>query len=232
MDDKPENMKHGISVRFMIMCVLMTVCLISSNIFTTKVFTIWGIVLTGDLLIFPISYIINDCISEVYGYRWARLSIWTAFIMNFLVVALAQIVVAIPGADFWDGSEHFNYIFRMEIKVAVASLAAFFVGSTINAAVISLMKKATGGRWFWLRAIVSSIVGDLADSLIFIPIVFWPLGLKKLLLMIACQVLVKVLYETALLPVTQYVVKTLKRKEATDTFDDGISYNPFRPLDV
>lgn len=214
------------------MCVLMTVCLIASNIFTTKVFTLWGLVLTGDLLIFPVSYIINDCIAEVYGFRRARLSIWAAFLMNFFFVEVAQAVVAIPGADFWDGGEHFNYIFRMEIKVAFASLAAFFVGSTINAAVMSLMKKASSGRHFWLRSIVSSIAGDLADSLIFMPIVFWTVGWKKLPLMIVSQVIVKVAYEALLLPLTQHVVRTLKRKEATDVYDDGISYNPFRILDI
>ena len=216
----------------MMLCVLMTVCLISSNIFTTKVFTLWGLVLTGDLLIFPVSYIINDCISEVYGYRMARLSIWIAFLMNFFVVAVAQAVVAIPGADFWDGGEHFNYIFRMEIKVAAASLAAFFVGSTVNAAVMSLMKRASKGRKFWLRAIVSSIAGDLADSLIFMPIVFWSLGLEKLLLMIACQVLAKLVYEAVLLPLTQHVVKVIKVREATDVIDNGISYNPLKILDI
>ena len=225
-------MKHTVSVRFMMMCVLMTVCLISSNIFTTKVFTLWGLVLTGDLLIFPVSYIINDCISEVYGYRLARLSIWIAFLMNFFVVAVAQAVVAIPGAEFWNGGEHFNYIFRMEIKVAVASLAAFFVGSTVNAAVMSLMKRASQGRNFWLRAMVSSLAGDLADSLIFMPLVFWPVGLRKLLLMIACQVLAKLVYEAVFLPLTQHVVKLLKDKEAADVIDDGISYNPFRILDI
>lgn len=214
------------------LCVLMAVCLISSNIFTTKVFTLWGLVLTGDLLIFPLSYIINDCISEVYGYRLARLSIWVAFLMNFFVVAVAQAVVAIPGADFWDGGEHFNYIFRMEIKVAVASLAAFFVGSTVNAAVMSLMKRASQGRNFPFRAIVSSIAGDLADSLIFIPIVFLSLGFGKLLLMIASQVLAKLVYEAAFLPLTQHIVKILKRKESTDVIDSDISYNPFNILDI
>lgn len=225
-------MKHTVSVRFMMMCVLMTVCLISSNIFTTKVFTLWGLAFTGDLLIFPVAYIINDCISEVYGYRMARLSIWTAFLMNFFVVAVAQAVVAIPGADFWDGGEHFNYIFRMEIKVAVASLVAFFAGSTVNAAVMSLMKKASKGRKFWFRAVVSSLAGDLADSLIFMPIVFWSLGFEKLLLMIACQVLAKVVYEAVLLPLTQHIVKVLKAKESTDVIDDGISYNPFNIWDI
>lgn len=229
---KTGDMKHTVSVRFMMMCVLMTVCLISSNLFTTKVFTLWGLVLTGDLLIFPVSYIINDCISEVYGYRLARLSIWTAFLMNFFVIAVAQAVVIIPGADFWDGGEHFNYIFRMEIKVAMASFAAFFVGSTVNAAVMSLMKRASQGRNFPLRAIVSSMAGDIADSLIFMPIVFWSVGFRKLLLMIACQVLAKLVYEAVLLPLTQSVVKVLKRKEAIDVIDEGISYNPFHVLDI
>ncbi len=201
----------------MMLCVLMTVCLISSNIFTVKVFTLWGLVLTGDLLIFPISYIINDCISEIYGYKMARLSIRTAFLMNFFVVAVAQAVVAIPGADFWDGGEHFNYIFNMEITVAVASLVAFYIGSIINAAVMSLMKKASKGKKFWLRAIVSSVAGDIADSLIFMPIVFWSQNPGQLMIMIACQVLAKLAYEAVLLPITQHVVKVLKAKEATAT---------------
>ena len=225
-------MKHTVSVRFLMTCVLMTVCLISSNLFTTKVFTLRGLVLTGDLLIFPVSYIINDCISEVYGYRMARLSIWIAFLMNFFVVAIGQAVVAIPGADFWDGGEHFNYIFGTEIKVVMASLVAFFVGSTVNAAVMSLMKRASQGRNFWFRAIVSSLAGDLADSLIFMPIVFWSVGFRKLLLMIACQILAKLVYEVVLLPLTQHVVKILKDKESMDVIDDGISYNFFRVLDL
>lgn len=225
-------MKRQISVTYLVMCVLMTVCLIASNIFTAKVFSLWGLVLTGDLVIFPVSYILNDCISEIYGYRRTRLAIWIAFAMNFFFVLVAQAVTAIPGADFWDGGEHFDYIFRMEVRVAVASLLAFFVGSTVNAAVMSRMKVASGGRRFWLRAIVSSLAGDMADSLVFMPIVFLSVGLKRLALMIACQVMAKVLYEVVLLPVTQAVVKKVKKADATDVYDDGISYNPFRIGDI
>lgn len=225
-------MKRQISVTYLVMCVLMTVCLIASNIFTAKVFSLWGLVLTGDLVIFPVSYILNDCISEIYGYRRTRLAIWIAFAMNFFFVLVAQAVTAIPGADFWDGGEHFDYIFRMEVRVAVASLLAFFVGSTVNAAVMSRMKVASGGRRFWLRAIVSSLAGDMADSLVFMPIVFLSVGLKRLALMIACQVMAKVLYEVVLLPVTQAVVKKVKKADATDVYDDGISYNPLRIGDI
>lgn len=225
-------MKRQISVTYLVMCVLMTVCLIASNIFTAKVFSLWGLVLTGDLVIFPVSYIINDCISEIYGYRRTRLAIWIAFAMNFFFVLAAQAVVAIPGAGFWDGGEHFDYIFRMEVRVAAASLLAFFVGSTVNAAVMSRMKVVSGGKRFWLRAIVSSLAGDLADSLVFMPIVFWSVGIRKLMLMIACQVLAKVLYEVVLLPATQAVVNRLKKIDATDVYDDGISYNPFLIGDI
>ena len=225
-------MKRQISVTYLVMCVLMTVCLIASNIFTAKVFSLWGLVLTGDLVIFPVSYILNDCISEIYGYRRTRLAIWIAFAMNFFFVLVAQAVTAIPGADFWDGGEHFDYIFRMEVRVAVASLLAFFVGSTVNAAVMSRMKVASGGRRFWLRAIVSSLAGDMADSRVFMPIVFLSVGLKRLALMIACQVMAKVLYEVVLLPVTQAVVKKVKKADATDVYDDGISYNPFKIGDI
>ena len=214
------------------MCTLMAVCLVASNIFTTKVFSVAGMLLTGDLLIFPVSYILNDCISEVYGYNKARYAIWTSFTVNFLFVIFAQLVVAIPGASFWEGGEHFNYIFKMEIWVAAASLLAFLVGSTVNAAVMSRMKVACNGKRFWLRAIVSSLAGDLCDSFVFMPIVFWSVGFRRLVVMILCQVGVKVLYETVLLPVTRRVVEQVKKKDATDVYDDGISYNPFRIKDL
>lgn len=221
-------MKKQVSAIFSVMCTLMAACLIASNIFTTKVFSVFGIVLTGDLLIFPVSYILNDCISEVYGYRKARFAIWLSFGIDFLFVLIAQAVVALPGAGFWEGGAHFDYILRMEIWVAAASLVAFLVGSTVNAAVMSRMKAADAGKRFWLRAIVSSVAGDLCDSLVFMPVVFWSVGFRKLVLMILCQVLVKVLYEVILLPLTQKVVRDVKRIDATDVYDDGISYNPFR----
>ena len=225
-------MKQKFSLVFMLMATMMAVCLIASNIFTTKVFSVGGIILTGDLLIFPVSYILNDCISEIYGYRKTRLAIWMSFGFDFFFILFAQIVVAIPGAGFWDGGEHFDYIFSMEVKVVLASLLAFLVGSTVNAAVMSRMKVASHGRHFWMRAILSSVAGDLADSLIFMPIVFWSVGVRQLLFMIVCQVCTKVLYETILLPVTRRVVEYFKKKDATDVYDDGISYNPFKLGDI
>ena len=122
-----------LSVPFVLMAIVFNVCLIASNLFETKVFSAGPLALTGGVLIFPVSYIINDCIVEVWGYRKARLVIWTGFAMNFFVVAMAQIVRLLPAAGFWDGGEHFDYIFALAPRVTVASLLAFLSGSTVNA---------------------------------------------------------------------------------------------------
>lgn len=220
-------MNKNLTVTFVVMTVLMTVCLIASNLFTVKVWNFFGLSLTGDLLIFPISYIVNDCISEVYGYRKTTLAIWLAFAANFFFVFVAQAVIALPAAPFWEGSEHFDFVFRMELTVALASMAAFFVGSTVNAIVMSKMKTLTHGRLFWLRAIASSMAGDLADSILFMSIVFYSVGFSKLVLMICGQVFAKVTYEIIVLPFTQWIVKKVKKMDETDVYDEGISYNPF-----
>ena len=216
----------------MLMAVLFIVCLIASNLFATKVFAMGSITLPGAVIIFPISYILNDCFAEVWGYRKARLVIWTAFAMNFFVAIMGQLVLWLPAASFWDGGEHFDYVFSMAPRVAFASLLAFLAGSTLNAFVMSKMKVATNGKGFSCRAIISSVAGELLDSLIFMPIVFWGADVKSLAMMLAAQVTFKVCYEIVILPVTIQVVKALKRIEGIDTFDENISYNPFRLSDI
>lgn len=215
------------------MAVAFTVCLIISNLFATKVFTLgWGINLPGSVIIFPISYILNDCFTEVWGYRKARLVIWTAFAANFAVVLLGQIVVWLPAASFWDGGEHFDYMFNMAPRVTFASLLAFLAGSTLNALVMSKMKVADKGRRFGVRAIVSSVAGELLDSLIFIPLAFIGTPIRLLVTMMLAQVSTKVLYEIIILPLTAYITRKVKASEGTDVFDEGISYNPFKLSDI
>ena len=215
------------------MAVAFTVCLITSNLFATKVFSLgWGINLPGAVIIFPISYILNDCLSEVWGYRKARLVIWTAFAANLLVVLLGQVVVWLPAASFWDGGEHFDYMFNMAPRVAFASLLAFLAGSTLNAFVMSKMKVADQGRRFGVRAILSSVAGELLDSLIFMPIAFFGSPVKMLATMMVFQVSFKLVYEIVILPLTSYVVRRVKASEGIDIFDQGISYNPFKLSDI
>ena len=211
------------------MAVVFTVCLITSNLFATKIFTIAGkIALPGAVIIFPISYILNDCFTEVWGFRKACLVIWIAFAMNFLVVVLGQVVVWLPSAPFWDGGPHFDYMFRMAPRVAFASMLAFLAGSTLNSLVLSKMKVASSGRNFGWRAIVSSILGELMDSMIFMPLAFIGTPLSDLGKMMLFQVSFKVLYEIIILPVTSAVCRKVKASEGIDAYDKGISYNPFK----
>lgn len=225
-------MKAKYSTTFLLMAVLLTVCLIASNLFATKIISLWGINLPGAVIIFPISYILNDCICEVWGFRKARLVIWTAFAMNFFVVVAGQLVVWLPAAGFWDGAPHFDYMFAMAPRVVAASLLAFLVGSTVNSLIMSKMKLADKGRRFGVRAILSSVAGEFADSLVFMPIAFWGTPLKTLAFMMLAQVSFKVAYEIIILPVTSAVVRKVKACEGVDTFDEGISYNPFKISDV
>lgn len=188
---------------------------------------------TAGLLVFPISYIINDCIAEVWGFKKARLIIWSGFAMNFFVVALGLIAVALPAAPFWEGEQHFDFVFGMAPRIVVASLLAFLVGSFLNAYVMSKMKVASGGRNFSARAIWSTVVGETADSLIFFPIAFggliaWP----ELLVMMGTQIVLKSLYEVIILPITIRVVKAVKRIDGSDVYDTDISYNVLKVKDI
>lgn len=217
---------------FLFMAVLFCTCLIISNLIASKVFVVLGITLPAAVIVFPISYILNDCLSEVYGYRRARLVIWLGFLMNFFVVLISQLAIMLPGAVFWQGDEAFRSIFGATPRATIASLLAFLAGSTLNAWVMSRMKVSQQGRNFWLRAIVSSLVGECADSLIFIPIMFWAMGWQAVITMMVCQVSAKVLYEIVILPVTKLVVTKVKQLEQIDIFDTNISYNPFKIFDL
>lgn len=226
-------MKEKVSVPFMLLGILFNVCLIAANLLETKVIQVGSITVTAGLLVFPISYIINDCIAEVWGFKKARLIIWSGFAMNFFVVALGLIAVALPAAPFWEGEQHFDFVFGMAPRIVVASLLAFLVGSFLNAYVMSKMKVASGGRNFSARAIWSTVVGETADSLIFFPIAFggliaWP----ELLVMMGTQIVLKSLYEVIILPITIRVVKAVKRIDGSDIYDTDISYNVLKVKDI
>ena len=209
----------------MLLGILFNVCLIAANLLETKVITLCGLTVTAGLLVFPVSYIINDCIAEVWGFRKARLIIWTGFAMNFFVVSLGLVAVALPAAPFWAGEEHFNFVFGMAPRIVAASLAAFLVGSFLNAYVMSRMKLRSGGRHFSVRAIASTVVGETADSLLFFPIAFGGvIAWRELAAMMVLQIVLKSLYEVIILPVTVRVVRYVKRIDGSDVYDDGISY--------
>lgn len=214
-----------VSVTFMLMGVTFCVCLILANLLATKQIQWGSINLTAGVLVFPISYVVNDCITEVWGYRRAKLIIWTGFVMNFAFVLLAWLADLIPGAPYWTNQEGFHALFGLAPRVALGSFAAFIVGSLLNAYVMSRMKIRDKGRKFSLRAIASTIAGELSDSLVFFPIALGGIVPKEnLLLMIVSQVVFKTLYEVIMLPITIKVVDWLKKTEGSDVYDEGIKY--------
>lgn len=225
--------KNNVSVLFLFYSILFCVCLITANVLETKQISLGVFNITGGLIVFPVSYIINDCVCEVWGYRKARLLIWLGFTMNFLFVLFGAIADAIPGAPYWHNDEGFHAVFGLAPRIAAASFVAFLVGSFVNAYVMSRMKINSDGRNFSLRAILSTIFGEGADSLIFFPLALYGVvPTSELPIFILTQVVLKTLYEVVVLPVTIYVVKKTKQIEGEDAYDNGISYSVWKVLNV
>lgn len=225
--------KNNVSVLFLFYSILFCVCLITANVLETKQISLGVFNITGGLIVFPVSYIINDCVCEVWGYRKARLLIWLGFAMNFLFVLFGAIADAIPGAPYWHNDEGFHAVFGLAPRIAAASFVAFLVGSFVNAYVMSRMKINSDGRNFSLRAILSTIFGEGADSLIFFPLALYGVvPTAELPIFIVTQVVLKTLYEVVVLPVTIYVVKKTKQIEGEDAYDNGISYSVWKVINV
>ena len=220
-------MKQKVSVLFMLLAVFFVVCLITANLLETKVLDFFGITtITAGMLVFPISYIINDCIAEVWGFRRITLVIWTGFAMNFFVAAVGMLAVYLPAASFWDGEEHFNFIFGLTPRIVLASLLAFLFGSFTNAYTMSKMKVVHNGKHFSLRAVLSTFAGETVDSIVFFPIAFGGLmSISDLLKLMLTQIILKSMYEVVVLPITIRAVNKLKSMEGVDVFDENISYN-------
>ena len=224
-----QKRQNTVSVLFMIFSILFCVCLITANILETKQIQILSVSLTGGLIVFPVSYIINDCVCEVWGYSKARMLIWLGFAMNFFFVMVGALCDAIPGAPYWDNEEGFHAIFGLAPRIAVASFIAFICGSFINAYVMSKMKIASNGKNFSLRAILSTVAGESIDSLIFFPLALSSVvPAKELILLMVWQGILKTVYEIIALPITIRVVKALKKYEGEDVYDEGISYGWFK----
>lgn len=230
---KMDINRKTVSVLFMLFSTLFCVCLITANVLETKQISFGPVNITGGLLVFPVSYIINDCVCEVWGYAKARLLIWLGFAMNFMFVMFGALADAIPGAPYWDNDAGFHAVFGLAPRIAAASFVAFLVGSFINAYVMSRMKVAHGGRHFSLRAVLSTVFGETADSLIFFPLALsGVVPLAEMPSLIISQVVLKTLYEIMVLPVTVRVVGMTKTHEHTDVYDEGINYSVWRIFNI
>jgi uncharacterized integral membrane protein (TIGR00697 family) len=209
--------------------ILFAACLLISNLLATKIIMIGQWSAPAGVLIFPVAYILNDVIVEVWGYQKARLIIWAGFGVNILAALFFALGIAVPAADFWKNQQAFVSILGFTPRIVAASLMAYLTGSFINAFVMSKVKILMKGKSFSLRAILSTLLGETADSMIFISIAFAGIfPLKDIFAMILTQAFLKTVYEIIVLPLTIFVVKKVKSTEGIDTFDQSISYNPFR----
>lgn len=226
--------RQGFSPLFVALTVLFCVCLIVSNLMEIKTVPVGPLTLTAGVLVFPISYIINDCIVEVYGFRKARLVIWLGFGAALFVSLMLQLAICLPGTPEWTAQGAMEAIFGAVPRMLAASFAAFLCGSMVNAYVMSKMKLKNGNRRFSARAIASTLFGESVDSAVFFPVAFaGTFGWGLILQLMITQVLLKTLYEIIALPVTLRVVKRLRVIENTDPEQDrGISYAWWRLSDV
>lgn len=221
------------SAIFVALASLFCVCLIVSNIMEIKTVDLGPMTITAGVIVFPVSYIINDCIVEVYGFAKARLVIWLGFALSLFVVMMLQAAILLPGGASWDGQSAMERIFGSVPRIVAASFTAFICGSMVNAYVMSRMKISSRGRRFSLRAIISTLWGETTDSVVFFPIAFGGvLSWKEIATLIATQALLKTAYEIVALPLTVKVVAKLKEAEGEDAYDNGISYKWWKLRDV
>jgi uncharacterized integral membrane protein (TIGR00697 family) len=213
---------------FVAVAVAFVACLITANVVSAKLVDVAGFVLPAGIVIFPISYVIGDVLTEVYGYSAARRVIWLGFGANLLFVAAASVAGVLPAPGFWQHQAAYDQILGQAPRILAASFLAFLLGEFVNSYVLAKMKILTQGRWLWTRTIGSTVTGQACDSVIFVTIAFaGELPISALVGIVVTQWAAKCLYETAATPLTYLVVGYLKRKEGVDVYDHGTRFNPF-----
>ncbi|MCD6161333.1 MAG: queuosine precursor transporter [candidate division Zixibacteria bacterium] len=212
--------------------------LIISNIIAVKLVNIFGLYLPAAVILFPLTYIVGDVLTEVYGYARARQVIWIGFFCNLLAVGAIWLAGLLPAAPFWNAGAYgsaaeaqnaYKAILGFAPRLLAASFIAYLAGEFLNSYVLAKLKVSTSGRFLWLRTIGSTIVGQGVDSAIFISAAFWGVfPASSLWMAIVSQWLFKAAYETIATPLTYYVVNKLKRIEGTDYYDTDTNFNPIK----
>lgn len=222
-----QEEKKNVSGLFMVIAVIYVTCLLLSNLIAGKMWAVSSnITLPAAVILFPITYIFGDIFTEVYGFKKARVIIWLGFGCSFFAVAVYLITIALPHPGFWEGQSAYETVLGTTPRVALASFIGYLFGEFSNSMVLSKLKVATGGRKLWIRTILSTLIGEGLDSVIFVTISFWgTMDNQTVLQMILFQYLFKVCYEALFTPVTYAAVNWLKRKEGTDVMDTGINYS-------
>ncbi len=214
---------------FVFVVAIFVTCLVTANIISVKLINVFGLVLPAGILIFPVSYISGDILTEVYGYAQARRVIWLGFFCNFIVVFAIWLGKVLPPASFWDAQLAYERILGFTPRLLIASFCAYLIGEFFNAFVMAKMKIATRGRWLWMRTIGSTLVGQGLDSMVFITLAFaGAIPSKALAVAVITQWLIKTAYEAAATPLTYISVGFLKRHDGIDVYDHNTRFNPLQ----
>lgn len=211
-----------------VMAAFVAILLLSNLIGAAKLATLWGVTFGAGILFFPISYVIGDVLTEVYGYANARRCVWAGFFALIFMAFMSFVVVAMPPAPGWGGQSAYEAVFGSTWRIVLASLCAFWAGEFVNSFVLAKMKLLTGGRHLWTRTIGSTVFGQAVDSAIFYPVAF--LGTwsnEQVLTVMVTNWAMKVAWEAILTPVTYAVVGWLKRREGVEVFDENVDFSPF-----
>jgi uncharacterized integral membrane protein (TIGR00697 family) len=223
----PVKNQQRYSPWFVIAVTVFITCLITANITAVKLVNVFGLVLPAAIIIFPVSYIFGDILTEVYGYRQARRVIWLGFLCNLIAVIAIWLGQVLPPASFWGGQTAYERILGYTPRLLLASFLAYLLGEFANAIVMAKMKIATKGRWLWSRTIGSTLIGEGLDSLVFMTIAFvGEIPTTGLASAIVTQWLAKSAYEAFVTPLTYAAVNFLKRRERLDVYDYDTRFNP------
>jgi uncharacterized integral membrane protein (TIGR00697 family) len=237
MNDLTDNLTNGPNRQafnpgyryFDIIAGLFVAVLLISNIASTKIVQLWKFTFDGGTILFPLSYIFGDILTEVYGYRKSRRVIWIGFFSALLMSLTLVLIGLIKPAAGWEFQDAYMKILGQTPRIVAASLVAYFAGEFSNSFVLAKMKILTGGRWLFARTIGSTIIGEGIDTVLFVTIAFAGLYTSHLLfLIIVSNYIFKVLLEIVLTPATYKVVGFLKRREKVDWFDYKTNFNPFK----
>lgn len=221
---KTEGITKNISPLQNILTIVFISVLLISNVISSRIFDLFGFNMTSAVFLFPVTYILSDVFSEVYGYTWSRRTCYTAFIINLCMVLIFAVVSVLPvGSDPYNQmvADSFRMILNGSFACSIASIVAFVFGDFVNDKVFAKMKKKheglTNHKNFGVRAILSSFLGELVDSIVYLPLAFLVLNpimtVKDVLIMIVLQVLIKTSYEVVILPVTTFIVKKVSSYE-------------------
>jgi len=217
------------SYRFVFITALFITCLLASNILIVKQIELFGLTLPAAVVIFPLSYIFGDVLTEVYGYSQARRVIWLGFFCNLLMVMAIWLVGILPASSVFDAQAAYERILGNTPRFLIASFIAYLAGEFVNSYIMARMKMLTRGRWLWTRTIASTVAGEAVDTAIVLLVGFWGVLPPAIIFsMILWHWLFKICFEVLATPLTYTMVGYLKKAENLDTYDYGTDFNPLR----